>query len=99
MPIEPSRTGNIGLFLGVGLQLLERECLMLRWCCTVCDSPGKGARLAVLYNIKCIIKWTFPFVHIAYWSSALNQLLAGEWNSDVDSVIIHCSFEHLRNGS
>ena len=31
--------------------------------------------------------------------SALNQLLAGERNSDVDSVIILCSFEHLRESA
>ena len=31
-----------------------------------------------------------------FQSSVLNQLSVGERNSDIDSVIILCSFEHLR---
>ena len=33
--INPCSTGNIGLFLGTGLRQLEKECSMLRWCCTI----------------------------------------------------------------
>ena len=40
----------------------------------------------------CSVVWAALFQY-----SVLNQLLAGERNSDVDGVIILCSFEHLSN--
>ena len=108
--IRPWQTGNTGLFLGTALRQLERECSMWRWCCTVWGSFGKGARSAVLYKIKSITKSTFPIVqrsealscvvpvHWAQCVKSILELLAGERNSDVDSAITLCSFEHSSLG-
>ena len=99
--IRPGRTGNIGLFLGTGLRPLEENVRCEDGVVPFEVPPEREQgrlRSAVLYNIKSIIKSTFPIVQrseLLCFSTVLNQLSAGERKSDVDSAIILCSFEHL----
>ena len=99
--ISPSRTGSVGLFSGTGRRPLERNvrcedgivpfevpsgaCLLarVRRFCTA-SNPFSNRHCLLFGGLSCIFSLL-----------CVNQLSAGERNSDVDSAIVLCSTEHL----